>query len=255
MATAQDVLNLARSQLGVAENPLGSNSGTPYHAWYGSESQGWQWCAIFVDWVFHHIDPALVHGLKSAYSGDFLTVGSRHGEEVPAPIPGAIAIMDYGDGGITDHIGIVEAVSGGYMALIEGNHNNRVERVTRAINGSTRFWYILPKYSNPKQEDDDMGISMSDYGVTVDRYSSFTKGKPIYVDIMNCGGAPLAARILMTPATGGQQILVEGSIANIAPDKHLAVDVAKHFNLPPNLAFDLKVESVNGQPMKIKYTE
>ncbi len=186
MATAQDVLNLARSQLGVAENPLGSNSGTPYHAWYGPESQGWQWCAIFVDWVFHHVDPALVHWLKSAYSGDYLAVGRRHGEEIPAPVPGAIAIMDYGDGGITDHIGIVEAVSGGYMTLIEGNHNNRVERVSRAITGSTRFWYVLPKYSNPippkpKQQEAQMALVTS--GIPVPTY-----GAIFFVGIM--GGAP-----------------------------------------------------------------
>lgn len=166
MATAHDVLNLARAQLGVAENPVGSNSGTPYHAWYGPESEGWQWCAIFVDWVFWHIDPALIHRLKSAYSGDYLTIGRRNNEEISAPVPGAIAVMDYGDGGITDHIGIVESVSGGYMTLIEGNHNNRVERVTRVINGSTRYWYILPKYSatpppKPKPKEAEMALVTS----------------------------------------------------------------------------------------------
>lgn len=153
MATAADVLALARSQIGVSENPPGSNRGTPYHAWFGAHSQGWQWCAIFVAWVYHHTDPALIHGLRSAYSGDYLTVGRRHGEEIAPPRPGAIAIMDYGDGGITDHIGIVESVSGSSMTLIEGNHNNRVERVTRVIGGSTRFWYVMPKYSQPEEEE------------------------------------------------------------------------------------------------------
>jgi len=162
MATATDVLNLARSQLGVSENPPGSNRGTPYHKWYGPESEGWQWCAIFVCWVFQHVDPSLIHGLHSAYSGDYLTTGRRNCEETPRPVPGCIAVMDYGDGGITDHIGIVESVSGNYMTLIEGNHNNRVERVTRALSGSTKFWYIMPPYSAaPKEEEDDMALVTS----------------------------------------------------------------------------------------------
>jgi hypothetical protein len=159
MATAQDVIAKAASQLGVSENPIGSNRGTPYHAWFGAESQGWQWCSIFVTWVFHHVDPALVHGLKAAYSGDFLLTGRKYGEEIPAPQPGCIAIMDYNADNFTDHIGIVESVTPGSMVLIEGNHNNRVERVNRGAGGSTRYWFIMPKYSSvqpPKPREAEM---------------------------------------------------------------------------------------------------
>ena len=130
MTTVNDLVALARAQVGSpgsVENPIGSNRGTKYHKWYGSFSEGWEWCAIFVDYVYFHVDPALIHSLKSAYSGDYLATGRRYGEEVSSPSPGCMAIMDYNLDDFTDHIGIVVAVDGDEMTLVEGNHNNRVE--------------------------------------------------------------------------------------------------------------------------------
>lgn len=251
------MLNRARAEIGApgsVESPLGSNSGTKYHQWYGGV-QGYQWCAIFQSWLFF---PTL--GYKSYYTGDWINYGTRNGWMILGPAPGAICVMDrypyLEQGGISDHIGVIESVNGSArtMTLIEGNYGDRVARVTRPIDGSTKYYFIMPKYASKPQED-EMAITVSDYGVTVDRYSSYTAGKPIHVDIMNCGDANLAARILMTPSKGGPQILKDGGIAAIEPEKHFAVNVVKAFNLPQNLDFDLKVESVNGQPMKVKYTE
>lgn len=149
MTRADDVLDLARLQLGTAETPPGSNIIHPYGDWFGQ--QGIQWCAVFVSWVFHQIDPALVHGLKSYYSGDFLTVGRKYGEEVAISeaLPGDIVVFDYGDGGITDHIGIIESRRGPTSFFcIEGNHNNRVERVTRIASTTCRMWFIHPAYED-----------------------------------------------------------------------------------------------------------
>ncbi len=50
MATAADVLQVVRSQIGVSEKPAGSNL-TPYGQWYGLN--GVPWCAIFVSWCLH----------------------------------------------------------------------------------------------------------------------------------------------------------------------------------------------------------
>ena len=163
MTKVNDVLGKARSQVGVCENPRGSNRGTPYHAWYGSFSQGWEWCAIFISWLFWHTDPALIHGLKTAYSGDFLTTGRNHGEEVQIAqaAPGDIIVFEYGNqNDITDHVAIVERRTGDTLHTIEGNHNDRVERVVRPI-GSCQMWAVRPKYAMPQptpkpQEDETM---------------------------------------------------------------------------------------------------
>ena len=45
MATARDVLNIARNDLGYKESPAGSNR-TKYGEWYGLNGQPWCMMAI-----------------------------------------------------------------------------------------------------------------------------------------------------------------------------------------------------------------
>lgn len=163
--TASDVLNRARAEIGApgsVENPLGSNSGTKYHAWYGGV-QGYQWCAIFQSWLFWDF----LH-YKSYYTGDWINYGTRNGWMILAPQPGAICVMDrypyLEQGGISDHVGVIESINGAArtMTLVEGNYNDRVARVTRPIDGSTKYYFILPPYratpekpkrKQPQEED------------------------------------------------------------------------------------------------------
>ena len=52
MATVNSLLELARRQLGVKEDPPGSNK-VKYNAWYyGREVSGaaYPWCMVFVQW-------------------------------------------------------------------------------------------------------------------------------------------------------------------------------------------------------------
>ena len=43
------IIETAHSQLGVCENPAGTNK-NPYGKWYGFN--GYAWCAMFVSWVY-----------------------------------------------------------------------------------------------------------------------------------------------------------------------------------------------------------
>jgi hypothetical protein len=156
---AEQVLELVREQIGVCEDPMGSNSGTPYHEWYGPESQGWQWCAIFVSWVIHHTDPALFFNLKTAYSGDFLTTGRSNGREVDISdiAPGDICIWDRPIGGITDHIGFVESVTPTTFTTIEGNSGDCVKRNAdrpRIQTSDCHYYFVRPLYTEqPKEKE------------------------------------------------------------------------------------------------------
>ena len=51
MATPNDIVKLAISQLGYKESPSGSNK-TKYGKEYGMDGQ--PWCAMFVWWLFKH---------------------------------------------------------------------------------------------------------------------------------------------------------------------------------------------------------
>jgi hypothetical protein len=188
MPTAQDVLTVTRSLIGVHETPDGSNIAHPITDWAAAfgYSTGDAWCAWTVSYVVWHVNPSLLTGMSpTGYSGDFRTWGQKHGRIIPGPQPGAIDVMDF-DGNIsfTDHVGIVESVNrDGSWINIEGNHNNQVMRVTRS---GGIHWFILPLYTaapapKPKQEEETMALVTSGIPVT-----SF--GAICFVGIM--GGEP-----------------------------------------------------------------
>ena len=134
MATANKVLKIARSQIGVTESPANSNK-TKYGKAYGWN--GVFWCAIFVWWCFFKAKAADLIA-KSASAADIqdLTVRNRGGKwilrktksaaERRAALkrirPGDIASFDFGTmDAIRDHTGLVYKVSGQYVICIEGN--------------------------------------------------------------------------------------------------------------------------------------
>jgi len=167
MATAQDVLDVARSLIGIHETPDGSNIAHPITDWakqYGY-STGDAWCSWTVSYEFYHAGgQELIYNHPSGYSGDFRTMGEKHNLIIPHPAPGTIDVMDFdGYPDFTDHVGIVESVNAdGSWVNIEGNHNNQVMRVTRKSGGG-QHWFILPKYAEvslpkPKPEEDDVAV-------------------------------------------------------------------------------------------------
>jgi len=164
MTTAKDVLDVARSLIGIHETPDGSNIAPPITTWakqYGY-STGDAWCSWTVSYEFYHTDPELIYNHPSGYSGYFRTMGEKHNLIIPHPKVGAIDVMDFdGKPDFTDHVGIVESVNAdGSWVNIEGNHQNQVMRVTRKVGGGSH-WFIMPKYSEVPQpgkpkEDDGM---------------------------------------------------------------------------------------------------
>ncbi len=69
------------------------------------------------------------------------------------PSPGDIIFYDWEDNGTgenkgySDHVGIVEKVSGGTITVIEGNYNNACKRRTLKVNGRYIRGYGVPKYT------------------------------------------------------------------------------------------------------------
>ena len=69
------------------------------------------------------------------------------------PSPADILFYDWDDNGsgdntgVSDHVGIVEKVSGGTITVIEGNYNNACKRRTLKVNGRYIRGYGAPKYT------------------------------------------------------------------------------------------------------------
>ncbi|MEV5410868.1 CHAP domain-containing protein [Thermopolyspora sp. NPDC052614] len=147
--TAQDVLRIAASKIGVTENADGG--GTEFQRWYmstpraletlardGGTLRGYAnapWCAMFVSWVGEQA------GIRPVLGWDAYTVtyakwfqANRHWGT--APKPGAVVFFDWGgskDTDAIDHVGLVERDNGdGTITTIEGNTGNgKVERRVR----------------------------------------------------------------------------------------------------------------------------
>ena len=62
MATVNDILKIAKAEIGVKESPANSNN-VKYNTWYYGKSvngSAYPWCAAFVSWVFSQVDSTLI---------------------------------------------------------------------------------------------------------------------------------------------------------------------------------------------------
>ena len=117
MATANEILAVARKELGVKESPAGSNR-TKYGTWYGLDGQ--PWCMMFIQWVFAQAGVELP--VKTASCGAFMRAAQAAGRWVTSNYqPGDVVIYDFPGGGATDHCGIVVTALTTGVRAIEGN--------------------------------------------------------------------------------------------------------------------------------------
>ena len=125
MTTPLRALAVAISQLGVQEDPKGSNSGPQVNKYLASVGlgPGYSWCMAFVYWCFREANAA---SQLVTTGGVLRQWNERPKLRVTVPAPGDIFIMDYGKG--LGHTGIVEKVVGDKIHTIEGNTNDEGSR-------------------------------------------------------------------------------------------------------------------------------
>ena len=122
--TAEKILDVARSQLGVKENPPNSNKCKFNTAYYGREVSGgaYPWCCVFVWWVFREAGagPLFYGGGKTASCSALLNF---HKAQVIRDnyLPGDIIFFNFSGKKNTEHVGICEGWDGRYITTIDGN--------------------------------------------------------------------------------------------------------------------------------------
>jgi hypothetical protein len=142
---ASGALAAAQSQVGVAEQPPGSNDG-PQIAQYRTATAGsgvGPWCAYFVSWAAAQAGTPLGEAGQGFGSVSALyDWAQRTGRATPAgagvrPNPGDLIVW----GG--EHIGIVESVDpDGSIHTVEGNSSNAVSRRTYGPDGGGATGYV-----------------------------------------------------------------------------------------------------------------
>ena len=123
MATVEEILTLARNELGYRESPANSNR-TKYGKWY--QLDGNPWCMMFVMWIFHQADALASLPVRTASCNEFMKAAKKAGNwhKKSDLQPGDIVIFDFpGNLSATDHVGIVEELADepDYVFTIEGN--------------------------------------------------------------------------------------------------------------------------------------
>lgn len=118
-----------------------------------------EWCATFVSAVAVKLGYTDI--IPTECSCDrmialFKKMGCWIENENRTPAAGDIIFYDWQDNGVgdnkgsSDHVGIVEKVSGGQIIVIEGNKGQAVARRYLKINGKFIRGYGVPKYDTEK---------------------------------------------------------------------------------------------------------
>ena len=158
MATVSELLDIARKQIGVKENPPNSNN-VRYNTWYyGREVSGgsYPWCVVFVQWVFDQA--GVVLPLRTASCGALMRAAQAAGCWVTENYrTGDVVIYDFPGGAATDHCGIVESVDGTYISAIEGNTSSASDADGGAVERRARKFAqivgaVRPTYDKEVEE-------------------------------------------------------------------------------------------------------
>lgn len=142
-----DIVEVALSQVG--------NAGDVYWTYMGFDSRV-EWCACFVSWCANecgYIDADLIPKTAGCVAGEsWFRARDQWQDSSYTPYPGDIIYFDWdkaetnGQDGITDHVGIVEKVEGGYIYTIEGNSSDRVSNNAWAVGYYEIYGFGVPAY-------------------------------------------------------------------------------------------------------------
>ena len=158
-----ELITLAKTQIGVAEVPPGSNSVLYNRVYYGNDTRQ-PWCVVFIWWLFNElgISQHFCGGTKTAYCPYVENFARSNGQWVTSGYkPGDLVLYDWDGDGTADHIGIVIGVNGSVLNTIEGNCSDSVSemfRSTSSVRGAYRPAYPdnkpapAPKPETPEEK-------------------------------------------------------------------------------------------------------
>jgi len=177
--TAEKILEIARDQLGIKENPPNSNRCKFNTAYYGQEVSGsaYPWCCAFVWWVFREAGAAsLFYGGKKTASCSAL-LSFHKGQAVRGDYqPGDIIFFNFNGRKNPAHVGICESWDGQYITTIDGNTAPTNEANGGAVMRRRRAKkYMIGAY-RPAYEEDTM--TQADFDKMMDDYLERRGDKP-----------------------------------------------------------------------------
>lgn len=164
MATAQQLLDIARAELGTTESPAGSNNVMYNTAYYGREVYDglWEtefpWCVVFLWWCFRQAGAAELFygGSKTASCRQLLSYHKR--QAVTDYQPGDIIFYNFHGKTTAEHVGICESSGGSSIVTIEGNTGVGNDANGGAVMRRARSLGQIVGAYRPAYEEDDMDV-------------------------------------------------------------------------------------------------
>lgn len=173
MATAAQVLNIARADLGYTESPAGSNK-TKYGKWYGLDGQ--PWCMMAVQYWFDKAGMPLPY--RTASCPALVTYAKKVGKwHTTSFKPGDIVLYDFNLNGGADHVGIVESAAARSITAIEGNtsvtsNDNGGAVLRRSRSNSLILGVYRPDYESEKREgEEEEEVTYEKFKAFMDQYN------------------------------------------------------------------------------------
>lgn len=157
--TAEQILTLARAEIGTKEQPAGSNTVKYNTAYYNRKVSGsnYSWCAVFIWWLFRQAGASALYygGGKTAYCPTLLAY--HKAQTVTDYKPGDIIFFNFDGKKNAAHVGLCEAVSGRTITTIDGNTGTGNEANGGCVMRRTRSKkYIVgayrPKYGKVERD-------------------------------------------------------------------------------------------------------
>ena len=154
------------------------------------------WCATFVSAIAVKLGYTTIMPTECSCERMielYRALGCWIENENRTPAPGEIIFYDWQDNGKgnnrgwSDHVGIVEKVSGGKITVIEGNYSNSVKRRTLAVNGKYIRGYGVPRYDEEpsKKSVDEIAreVIAGKWGVGLNRKRKLTSAGYNYSEV------------------------------------------------------------------------
>lgn len=223
-AICNQILDLAKRQVGYKEDTSKGANWTKYSRWFDTTAWQWfntkkqnsEWCAIFICWLFAQNETL---GQKQAlsflgcptpkyncaagvpYLYKYLESKGYKRVDKTKGIPGDIIILNQ-----KRHTGIIEEVKNGSYITIEGNKKNSVARGNYKISSSYISAVFHPDWSKAhffEQKEEKPSAPVSDIITTPTTpvlsskpvYIVNTKTDPLMLRAAAYGSAPIIARM------------------------------------------------------------
>lgn len=120
MPTANDILKVAKAEIGTKETPINN---VKYNTWYYGKAvsgNSYPWCMAFVQWVFNKAGMKLP--LTTASCTALMTYAKNNGLWVTSGYKaGDIILYQFDKDTYADHVGICESATATTVTCIEGN--------------------------------------------------------------------------------------------------------------------------------------